>query len=265
MEQLFRFLTAAMDLLIQWLTVGKDTPGQEATNPQMRHEFPGFGPPKKVITARRTRFVFQQTREQWQATKILVCNLWPSTRTKQPCEEVTRRFLPQTEWKTKTSPVPKGTARLADLEEIRSDTLRQTDKAQKVITIGHQGNTRFKPYDKGDLEWVVGTNPETIYPTAKLGPKQQRTIRSSETIVKHRLSSGDTSAMEEPQCVSGILDSARYGDGTPRAKLYPANEADDKHQVEKTLDKKGGRKTQKKNSPSEDLGEPADEHVDQQG
>jgi hypothetical protein len=192
MEQLFRFLTAAMDLLIQWLTVGRDTPGQETTNPQRRHEFPGFGPPKKVITARRTRFTFQQTREQWQATKILACNLWPSARTKRPCEEVTRGSLPQTEWKTKKSPVPKETARLADLEEIgrkkspvpkeaarladlgevRNDTLRQTDKAQKVITIGHQGNTRFKPYDKGDLKWVVGTNPETIYPTAKLGPQQ---------------------------------------------------------------------------------------------
>jgi hypothetical protein len=72
----------------------------------------------------------------------------------------------------KTSPVPKEAARLADLEEVRKDTLRQTDKAQKVITIGHQGNTRFKPYDKGDLEGVVGTNPETIYPTAKLGPQQ---------------------------------------------------------------------------------------------
>jgi hypothetical protein len=173
MEQLFQFLTAAMDLLIQWLTVGKGTPGQETTNPQIRHEFPGFRPPKKVITARRTRFTFQQTRKQWQVTKILAHNLWPSARTKRPCEEVTRGSLPQTEWKTKTSPVPKETARLADLEEIRSDTLRQTDKAQKVITIGHQGNTRFKPYDKGDLEWVVGTNPETIYPTAKLGPKQQ--------------------------------------------------------------------------------------------
>jgi hypothetical protein len=172
-EQLFRFLTAAMDLLIQWLTVGRDTPGQETTNPQMRHKFPGFGPPNKVITARRTHFKFQQTREQWQATKILAYNLWPSARTKRPCEEVTRGSLPRTEWKTKTSPVPKETARLADLEEIRSDTLRRTDRAQKVITIGHQGNTRFKPYDKGDLEWVVGTNPETIYPTAKLGPKQQ--------------------------------------------------------------------------------------------
>jgi hypothetical protein len=63
--------------------------------------------------------------------------------------------------------------------------------------------------------------------------------------------------MEEPQCVSGKLDSARYGDGTPKAELYPANEADDQHQVEETLDKK-------RYSPSEDSGEPADEHVDQQ-
>jgi hypothetical protein len=294
MEQLFRFLTAAMDLLIQWLTVGTDTPGQEETNPQTRYKFPGFRPPRKAITARRTRVTLQWTREQQQATKILVRNLWPSTRTKRPCEEVTRGSppqtewrtkkspvpkkaarladlgevrrdtlrqmdkaqkvimtgLPQTEWKTKTSPVPKETARLADLEEIgrdtlrqtnkaqkvktkkspvpkeaarladleeiRSDTLRQTDKAQKVITtelpqaewktkkspvpkeaarlagleetrrdtlcrtdgaqkvmkIGHQGNARFKPYDKGDLEWVVGTNPKIIYPTAKLGPQQ---------------------------------------------------------------------------------------------
>jgi hypothetical protein len=253
-EQRFRFLTAAMDLLIQWLTVGRDTPGQETMNPQMRHEFPGFGPPRKAITARRTRFMLQWTREQRQATKILVRNLWPSTRTKRPCEEVTRGSPPRTDWRTKKSPVPKETARLAnleeigtkkspvpkkaarladleevrrdtaqkvktkkspvpkeaarladleevrrntlrqtnkaqkvktkkspvpkevarlaDLEEIRNDTLRQTDTAQKVMKIGHQGNTRFKPYDKGDLEWVVGTNPETIYPTAKLGPQQ---------------------------------------------------------------------------------------------
>jgi hypothetical protein len=171
-EQLFRFLTAAMDLLIQRLTVGTDTPGQEETNPQMRYKFPGFRTPRKAITARRTRFAFQQTREQWQATKILAYNLWPSARTKRPCEEVTRGSLPQTEWKTKKSPVPKEAARLADLEEIRRDTLCRTDGAQKVMKIGHQGNTRFKPCDKGDLERVVGTNPETIYPTAKLGPQQ---------------------------------------------------------------------------------------------
>jgi hypothetical protein len=192
MEQLFRSLTAAMDLLIQWLTVGRDTPGQETTNPQIRHEFPGFRPPRKAITARRTRFMLQRTREQRQATKILACNLWPNARTKRPCEEVTRGSLSQTKWKTKKSPVPKETARLADLEEIgrkkspvpkeaarladleevRRNTLRRTDGAQKVMKIGHQGNTRFKPYNEGDLEWVVGTNPETIYPTAKLGPQQ---------------------------------------------------------------------------------------------
>jgi hypothetical protein len=303
-EQRFQFLTAAMDLLIQWLTVGTDTPGQEAKNPQMRHKFPSCRPPRKAITARRTRFVFQQTREQWQATKILACNLWPSARTKRPCEEVTRGSLPQTKWKTKKSPVPKETARLADLEEIGSDTLRQTDKAQKVITtelpqaewetkkspvpkeaarladleeirrntlcrtdgaqkvtkIGHQGNTRFKPYDKGDLEWVVGTNPETIYPTAKLGPQQGL----FEVLKQVSNAVYQSSAIEGPQYVSGKLDSAKYGDGTPRAKLYPANEADDQHQVEKALDKKKGCKTQEKNSPSEDSGEPAEEHVDQQ-
>jgi hypothetical protein len=109
-----------------------------------------------------------------------------------------------------------------------------------------------------------GYEPRDNLPNRKVRAKTTRTIRSSETIVKRRLSSGDTSAMEEPQCVSGKLDSARYGDGTPRAKLYPANEADDKHQVEKALDKKRGRKTQKRNSLSEDSGEPADEHVDQQ-
>jgi hypothetical protein len=92
---------------------------------------------------------------------------------KQPREEVTKGYLPRLGWKTKTNPVPDVMARLVDLEEIRNDTLCQVAKAQKVITIGHQGNTRFKPYDNGDLEWVVGTNPRTIYPTAKLGPKQQ--------------------------------------------------------------------------------------------
>jgi hypothetical protein len=108
-----------------------------------------------------------------------------------------------------------------------------------------------------------GYEPKNNLPNRKVRAKTARTIQSSETIVKHRLSSGDTSAMEEPQCVSGELDSAIYGDGTPRAKLYPTNEVDDEHKVEKALDKKRGHKTQKRNSPSKDLGEPAEEHVDQ--
>jgi hypothetical protein len=41
-EQMFRFLTAAMDLLIQLLTVGRDTPGQEVTTPHSQYEFPSF-------------------------------------------------------------------------------------------------------------------------------------------------------------------------------------------------------------------------------
>jgi hypothetical protein len=62
-EQMFQFLTAVMDLLIQLLTVGRDTPGQEVMTPHSQYEFPGFRLPKKVITDRRTRVTFQQTKE----------------------------------------------------------------------------------------------------------------------------------------------------------------------------------------------------------
>jgi hypothetical protein len=99
-------------------------------------------------------------------------NSWPSATTKQAPYEVIMGYLPQVEWKTKPSPVPNVSARLADLEKIRDNTLRQIVKAQKVMKIGHQGNKRFKPYNEGDLVWVEGTNLKTIYPTAKLGPKR---------------------------------------------------------------------------------------------
>jgi hypothetical protein len=109
---------------------------------------------------------------KWLPMAEFAHNSWPSATTKQAPYEVIMGYLPQVEWKTKPSPVPNVSARLADLEKIRDNTLRQIVKAQKVMKIGHQGNKRFKPYNEGDLVWVEGTNLKTIYPTAKLGPKR---------------------------------------------------------------------------------------------
>src|SRR6266571_1845856 len=40
------------------------------------------------------------------------------------------------------------------------------------MAMRNQGNRRFKPYNKGDQVWVEGTNIKTLYPSAKLSPKQ---------------------------------------------------------------------------------------------
>src|SRR6266702_4554264 len=40
------------------------------------------------------------------------------------------------------------------------------------MALRNQGNRRFKPYNKGDQVWVEGTNIKTLYPSAKLSPKQ---------------------------------------------------------------------------------------------
>jgi hypothetical protein len=50
------------------------------------------------------------------------------------------------------------------------------------MKIGHQGSKRFKPYQKGDLVWVKGTNLKTIYPTTKLGPKWHRPFKVLEPL-----------------------------------------------------------------------------------
>ena len=45
----------------------------------------------------------------------------------------------------------------------------------------NKGHKRFKPYKEGDLVLVEGMNLNTIYPTAKLGPKQYGPFK----ILKH--------------------------------------------------------------------------------
>jgi hypothetical protein len=119
---------------------------------------------------------------KWLPMAEFAHNSWPSATTKQAPYEVIMGYLPQVEWKTKPSPVLNVTGRLADLEKIRDNTLRQIVKAQKVMKIGHQGNKRFKPYNEGDLVWVEGTNLKTIYPTAKLGPKRHGPFKVREQL-----------------------------------------------------------------------------------
>ena len=49
------------------------------------------------------------------------------------------------------------------------------------MKIGNLGNKKFRPYKEGDQVWIEGTNIKTIYPTAKLAPKQHSPFK----ILKH--------------------------------------------------------------------------------
>jgi hypothetical protein len=45
-------------------------------------------------------------------------------------------------------------------------------RAQSMLRIKNPGGRKFHPYQKGDQVWIKGTNLKTLYPSAKLGPKQ---------------------------------------------------------------------------------------------
>jgi hypothetical protein len=65
---------------------------------------------------------------KWLPMAEFVHNSWPSATTKQAPYKVIMGYLPEVKWKTKPSPVPNITARLADLEKIRDNTLYQIVK-----------------------------------------------------------------------------------------------------------------------------------------
>ncbi len=70
------------------------------------------------------------------------------------------------------SNMPTVTDQLEEMEQVRNIALAEMARAQKTMVLRNQGNRWFKPYNKGDQVWVEGTNIKTLYPSAKLSPKQ---------------------------------------------------------------------------------------------
>ena len=73
--------------------------------------------------------------------------------------------------------VPSVTARISAMEKLQEEVRQAIQKAQDVMKIGNPGNKKFKPYWEGDQVWLEGTNLKTLYPSAKLGPKQYRPFK----------------------------------------------------------------------------------------
>src|ERR1700744_1670275 len=83
-------------------------------------------------------------------------------------------YTPKVKWvdTVRTEAVPTVMQRIEALNYARGMAYDNILKAQAAMKIAHKGNKRFKPYQKGDLVLLEGTNLQTIYPTAKLAPKR---------------------------------------------------------------------------------------------
>src|ERR1700744_599515 len=100
-------------------------------------------------------------------------NQMPNATTKKTPYELIMGYTPKVEWVDTvwTEAVPAVAQRIEALNYARGTAYDNILKAQVAMQIAHKGNKRFKPYKKGDLVLLEGTNLQTIYPTAKLGPK----------------------------------------------------------------------------------------------
>jgi hypothetical protein len=58
------------------------------------------------------------------------------------------------------------------LEQVRKAAWDAMLKAQAMLRIKRPGTKKFQPYEEGEQVWLEGTNLKTLYPSAKLGPKQ---------------------------------------------------------------------------------------------
>src|SRR6202012_1411245 len=101
-------------------------------------------------------------------------NQMPNATIKKTPYKMIMGYTPKVEWvdTVRTEAVPTVAQRIEALNYARGTAYNNILEAQKAMQIAHKGNKRFKPYKKGDLVLLEGTNLQTIYPTAKLGPKQ---------------------------------------------------------------------------------------------
>ena len=99
-------------------------------------------------------------------------NQHPSATTGQTPFSMIMGYMPKVEWPSAPSQVPSYTTRMEQIEQVQEVARTSLDKAQKMIAIRNAGHKKFRPYRKGDLVWIEGTNLKTLYPSAKLAPKR---------------------------------------------------------------------------------------------
>jgi hypothetical protein len=184
----------------------------------LRHVYPRFGIPKKVILDRDTRFTSKfakglnealgiqsnmstayhpQTDGQsertnqgletsircycdeeqdnwhiWLPMAEFAHNQWPNATTKKAPFDLIMGYVPCMEQIKKPSPVPQVEEQLAELERVRKVAWEAMLKAQAMLRVKNLGGRKFQPYKEGEQVWIEGTNLKTLYPSAKLGPKQ---------------------------------------------------------------------------------------------
>jgi hypothetical protein len=59
-----------------------------------------------------------------------------------------------------------------ELERTREAAKEAMQRAQAMLQIRRPRTKKFRPYKEGEQVWLEGMNLKTLYPSAKLGPKQ---------------------------------------------------------------------------------------------
>ena len=97
-------------------------------------------------------------------------NSWHNESTKKSPFEVLMGYNPRAEWTTISSPVPRVTHRLEQIQEARN----QASVAMRKAQLGWIRDKEKKQhaYRVGDQVWLDGRNIKTYHPTAKLAPKR---------------------------------------------------------------------------------------------
>jgi hypothetical protein len=117
------------------------------------------------------RFITDQKQRNW-APYLPIAqfahNNWPSDTTRKSPFFLLMGFNPHADWIHATSPVPRVTLRIEQLQEAQIQARDAMIKAQQSW-VKHCDTPK---YNKGDLVWLEGKNLRINQPTAKLAPRR---------------------------------------------------------------------------------------------
>jgi hypothetical protein len=114
-----------------------------------------------------------------------VHNAWPSDVTKMMPFDLLMGYTPKI-WQTKmTLTLPDLAQHKEWLLVTRDHAQEAIKKAQKMVmkcNVQQKGQRAYKPYKKGDLVWLDGTNLCTSHPMKKLAPKRYGPFKVIDTV-----------------------------------------------------------------------------------
>jgi hypothetical protein len=117
------------------------------------------------------RFITDQKQSNW-APYLPIAqfthNNWPSDTTRKSPFFLLMGFNPRTDWIHATSPIPRVTLRLKQLQEARVQACNAMIKAQQSWVKHHD----IPKYKEGDQVWLEGKNLRINQPTTKLAPRR---------------------------------------------------------------------------------------------